>query len=99
MAKSRYRNRRRESGLAREYTDPLEVLYNDSNKVRDVYEEVVQKELENGSTGVAYNTTIHHQAANILVDMCCKYDQRATISKVCILVNSTHAIGNSWQKI
>ena len=90
MAESRYQNRRRESGLAREYTDPLEVLYNDSNKVREVYKEVVQKELENGSTAVAHNTTIRLQATNILADMCFKYDQRATSGKICILVNSTN---------
>ena len=66
VAKSRYRNRRRESGLAREYTNPLEVLHNDTNKVREVYKEVIQKELENGSTGVTYNMKIHHQATYIM---------------------------------
>ena len=62
MAKSRYWNGRRGSGQ--------EVLYNDSNKIRELYEEVVQKELENGSTAVAYNTTIRLRGTNILADMC-----------------------------
>lgn len=76
------------------YTDPLEVLYKDTKKAQEVYDEVVQKELENGSTTVAYNTTHHYQATNILADMCFKYGQRALIGKICMVVNATH--GN-WE--
>lgn len=77
------------------YTDPLEVLYADNDKARDVYSEVVQKELENGSTTVAYNTSHHYEATNILADMCLKYGQRAIVGKQCMLVNATH--GN-WEE-
>lgn len=72
------------------YTDPLEVLYADNDKARDVYDEVVRKELENGSTTVAYNTSHHAEATNILADMCLKYGQRALIGKQCMVVNATH---------
>lgn len=77
------------------YTDPLEVLYKDNAKAYEVYSEVVQKELENGSTTVAYNTTLHYQATNILADMCVKYGQRALIGKICMLVNATHS---NWEE-
>jgi guanine deaminase len=76
------------------YTDPLEVQYKDTNRARRVYSEMVQKELENGSTTVAYNSTIHYEATNILSDMCLKYGQRAIVGKNCMLVNATH--GN-WE--
>lgn len=77
------------------FTDPLEVLYKNNSKAQEVYSEVVQKELENGSTTVAYNTTIHYEATNILADVCFEYGQRAIIGKICMLVNSTH--GN-WEE-
>ncbi len=77
-----------------EYTDPMEASYRDNGKARRVYDEMVQKELENGSTTVAYNSSIHAEATNILSDMCLKYGQRAIIGKLCINLNSTH--GN-WE--
>jgi guanine deaminase len=76
------------------FTDPLEVTFKDTEKARRVYSQVVQKELENGSTTVAYNTTIHYEATTILADMCLQYGQRAIIGKICMLVNATH--GN-WE--
>lgn len=76
------------------YTDPIEASYKDNDKARRVYSEMVQKELELGSTTVAYNSTIHYEATNILADLCLKYGQRAIIGKLCILTNSTH--GN-WE--
>lgn len=72
------------------YTDPLEASYKDNDKARSVYDEMVQKELENGSTTVAYNSSAHYQATNILADMCLKYGQRAIIGKLCIDKNATH---------
>lgn len=54
----------------------------------------MQKELELGTTTVAYNSTTHYEATNILADTCKRYGQRAVIGKLCILTNSTH--GN-WE--
>jgi guanine deaminase len=55
------------------YTDPIEESYKDNEKVMRVYSEMVQKELELGTTTCVYNSTIHFKATNILADMCQKY--------------------------
>jgi guanine deaminase len=77
------------------YTDPIEASYSDTAKAHRVYSDVVQTTLKLGSTTVAYNSTIHAEATNILADMCLKYGQRAVIGKLCILVGSTR--GN-WEE-
>jgi len=74
----------------RDYTDPMEASYSDNDKARRVYSELVQKELELGSTTVAYNSTIHYEATNILADMCKKYGQRAIVGKMCIIGGASH---------
>jgi guanine deaminase len=48
-----------------------------------------------GSTTVAYNSSIHPEATNILADACIKAGQRAIIGKMCIVQGSTH--GN-WEE-
>lgn len=75
-------------------TDPTEASYRDNEKAKRVYSEMVQKELELGTTTCAYNSTIHYEATNILADMCTKYGQRAIIGKLCILLNST---SGNWE--
>ncbi|KAI1612687.1 hypothetical protein EDD36DRAFT_383933 [Exophiala viscosa] len=77
------------------WTDPMEASYSDTSKAHRVYREMVAKELENGSTTVAYNSSIHPDATNVLADTCLEFGQRAVIGKLCILVGSTH--GN-WEK-
>ncbi|CZR53975.1 uncharacterized protein PAC_03858 [Phialocephala subalpina] len=77
------------------YTDPLEASYSDNEKARRVYSELVQKELELGTTTCAYNSTIHYQATNILADMCQKYGQRAIIGNSSCTMNST---SNNWEE-
>ncbi|OAP57274.1 guanine deaminase [Fonsecaea erecta] len=77
------------------WTDPMEASYADTAKAHRVYGEMVRKELENGSTTVAYNSSIHPDATNVLADTCLALGQRAVIGKLCILVGSTH--GN-WEK-
>ncbi|KAJ9611383.1 hypothetical protein H2200_004567 [Cladophialophora chaetospira] len=77
------------------WTDPIEASYADTSKARRVYREMVQKELENGSTTVAYNSSIHPDATNVLADTCLQFGQRAIIGKLCILVGSTH---DNWEK-
>lgn len=69
----------------RDYTDPVEASYSDNEKAKRVYSEVVQKELDLGTTTVAYNSSIHYEATNILADMCVKYGQRAIVGKMCIV--------------
>ncbi|KAH0842799.1 putative guanine deaminase [Fonsecaea pedrosoi] len=76
------------------WTDPMEASYADTAKAHRVYREMVQRELENGSTTVAYNSSIHPDATNVLADTCLEFGQRAVIGKLCILVGSTH--GN-WE--
>lgn len=76
------------------YTDPIEESYHDVEKAKRVYDELVRKELDLGTTTVAYNSSIHAEATNILADKCLQYGQRAVIGKLCILVGSTH--GN-WE--
>ena len=77
------------------WTDPMEASYSDTSKAHQVYREMVRKELENGSTTVAYNSSIHPDATNVLADTCLEFGQRAVIGKLCILIGSTH--GN-WEK-
>ena len=69
--------------------------YSDTNKARRVYTDVARTTLKLGSTTVAYNSTIHSEATNILADSCFKAGQRAIIGKLSILQGSTH--GN-WEK-
>ncbi|EXJ59898.1 hypothetical protein A1O7_04045 [Cladophialophora yegresii CBS 114405] len=76
------------------WTDPIEASYTDTAKAHRVYREMVRKELDNGSTTVAYNSSIHREATNVLADTCLEFGQRAIIGKLCILVGSTH--GN-WE--
>lgn len=77
------------------YTDPIEESYHDTKKATQVYSEMVQKELQLGTTTCAYNSTIHAEATNILANICKEYGQRAVVGKLSILVGSTH--GN-WEK-
>ena len=77
------------------YTDPIEASYGDTAKAKRIYSDVVQTTLQLGSTTVAYNSTIHSEATNVLADMCLKYGQRAVIGKLCILIGSTR--GN-WEE-
>jgi guanine deaminase len=77
------------------YTDPIEASYSDNDKARSVYSALVQKELDLGTTTCAYNSTIHHEATNILASMCQKYGQRAIIGKSSCTMNST---SGNWEE-
>ena len=76
------------------YTDPIEASYSDTAKAKRVYHSMVGKLLENGSTTVAYNSSIHAKATNVLVDMCRTQGQRSVVGKLVIERGSTH--GN-WE--
>ena len=75
--------------------DTSQASYSDTHKARRVYADVASTTLKLGSTTVAYNSTIHSEATNILADSCFKAGQRAIIGKLSILQGSTH--GN-WEK-
>ncbi|KAF2169309.1 hypothetical protein M409DRAFT_65015 [Zasmidium cellare ATCC 36951] len=76
------------------YTDPMEASYSDNDKARRVYSDVVSTTLRLGSTTVAYNTTIHAEASNILAQTAFDKGQRAIVGKMCITMGSTH---NNWE--
>ena len=59
-----------------------------------MYKDVAKTTLKLGSTTVAYNSSIHTEATNILADSCFEAGQRAIIGKMCIVQGSTH--GN-WE--
>lgn len=73
----------------RNWTDPTEASFKDNDKARRVYDEVVKTTLRLGTTTVAYNTTIHAEATNILADAALKAGQRAIVGKMCITVGGT----------
>lgn len=77
------------------WTDPIEASYSDNDKAKRVYADVAKTTLKLGSTTVAYNSTTHAEATNILADSCLAAGQRTIIGKLCILIGSTH--GN-WEK-
>lgn len=65
------------------YTYPVEKQLRDPELARQVYEKVVQKTLENGTTCCAYYSTIHVEATNILADCAFQQGQRALIGRSC----------------
>ncbi|KAK0789998.1 hypothetical protein LTS16_012534 [Friedmanniomyces endolithicus] len=77
------------------YTDPMEASYSSTSKARRVYADVTKTTLALGSTTVAYNSSIHAEATNILADCALKAGQRAIVGKMCITAGSTH--GN-WEE-
>lgn len=60
-----------------------------------MYGDVVSTTLKLGSTTVAYNTTIHAEATNILSQTAFDKGQRAIVGKMCITTGSTR--GN-WEE-
>jgi guanine deaminase len=77
------------------WTDPMEASYKDNDKAWRVYSDVTKTTLKLGTTTVAYNSTIHAEATNILAECAMRAGQRAIIGKLCILTGST--CGN-WEK-
>jgi len=65
-------------------TEKIESTFKSPERAKSVYDSMVPKVLENGTTCVAYNSTIHVEATKILADTCLKYGQRAIIGKYCI---------------
>ncbi|KAK3673938.1 hypothetical protein LTR78_006140 [Recurvomyces mirabilis] len=76
------------------YTDPMEASYHDTEKAKRVYRDVVKTTLRLGSTTVAYNTTMHVAATNILTDCVLREGQRAIVGKMCVTTGSTN---ENWE--
>lgn len=80
--------------LVENWTDPMEESYHDNENARRIYADVRARTLKLGSTTVAYNSSIHAEATNILADSALNSYQRAIIGKINIVQGSTH--GN-WE--
>ncbi|KPI45214.1 putative guanine deaminase [Cyphellophora attinorum] len=72
------------------WTDPIEASYSDTSKAHRVYPGMVDTLLANGTTTVAYNSSIHPDATIALAEICKAKGQRAIIGKLCIEVGATH---------
>lgn len=70
------------------YTFPLEASMSDLKRARKVYEKVIKKTLENGTTCASYYATIDSSASNLLADLALEHGQKAFIGKVCMNRNS-----------
>lgn len=64
------------------YTFPLESKFSDLAFARQVYEDVVQTLLANGTTTVLYFATVHKEASILLAEICAKQGQRGLVGKV-----------------
>lgn len=69
--------------------------YSDTAKARRVYADVVKTTLRLGSTTVAYNSSIHTEATNILAETAFRAGQRAIVGKMCVTQGST---GGNWEE-
>lgn len=73
-----------------QFAHQIKASYSDNDKARRVYADVAKTTLKLGSTTVAYNSTIHFEATNILADSCYRAGQRAIIGKLCIVEGASH---------
>ncbi|MGB3389919.1 MAG: guanine deaminase [Pseudaminobacter sp.] len=64
------------------YTFPLEARYEDLDFAREVYGELVEGLLANGTTTAVYFATIHMEASLALAEICLQKGQRAFVGKV-----------------
>ncbi|KAL0270526.1 UNVERIFIED_CONTAM: hypothetical protein PYX00_007912 [Menopon gallinae] len=70
------------------YTFPLEKKYADEEFAQRVYDTVVKRLLQNGTTTATYFATIHPKGSVILAKSALKFGQRAFIGKVNMVINS-----------
>ncbi|XP_063311113.1 guanine deaminase [Pelobates fuscus] len=71
-------------------TFPTEETFSNLDIAENVYGEVVQRTLMNGTTTACYFATIHTDSSLILADIAHQYGQRAFIGKVCMDSNETY---------
>ena len=64
------------------YTFPLEARYADADYAREVYADLVDNLLANGTTTALYFATVHVEASLTLARICLEKGQRALVGKV-----------------
>lgn len=64
------------------YTFPLESRFADLSFASDVYEDLVDALLANGTTTALYFATIHKESSLLLAEICAKKGQRGLVGKV-----------------
>ncbi|TPK49194.1 MULTISPECIES: guanine deaminase [unclassified Mesorhizobium] len=64
------------------YTFPLEARYADTGYAREVYADLVNNLLANGTTTALYFATVHVEASLALAEICLEKGQRALVGKV-----------------
>ncbi|KAK6460615.1 guanine deaminase [Scheffersomyces coipomensis] len=80
------------------YTFPLENEFTNSNSTdsklkfaKDIYSQVIEKTLNNGTTCASYFTTIDPQTTNLFAELLLRFGQRGFVGKVCMDHNETYA--------
>lgn len=64
------------------YTFPIEAKFSDLEFAKNVYEEVVNTLLANGTTTALYFATVHKEASFMLAEICANKGQRGLVGKV-----------------
>lgn len=64
------------------YTFPLESRFSDLSFAENVYQDVVNTLLANGTTTALYFATVHKEASLLLAEICAKKGQRGLVGKV-----------------
>ncbi|MFB5089282.1 guanine deaminase [Psychrobacillus sp. PGGUH221] len=64
------------------YTFPLESKFSDLAFAKNVYDEVVNTLLANGTTTALYFATVHKEASLLLAEICAEKGQRGLVGKV-----------------
>ncbi|PSN31564.1 hypothetical protein C0J52_15947 [Blattella germanica] len=83
-----------------EYTFPLENNFSDLDFASKVYESVVRRTLDNGTTTVSYFESIFYDSSLMLVDIVERFGQRAFIGKVNMNVfNGTRYIEETYHSL
>lgn len=64
------------------YTFPLEAKFSDSHFAEQVYQDLVQTLLKNGTTTALYFASVHREASYRLAEICSELGQRGLVGKV-----------------
>lgn len=64
------------------YTFPVEAKFADIQFAQEVYEQVVQQLIANGTTTALYFATVHKEASILLAKICAEKGQRGLVGKV-----------------
>ncbi|KAG8231557.1 hypothetical protein J437_LFUL011735 [Ladona fulva] len=84
-------------GWLEEYTFPLEAKYSDLKFAKKVYDSVVRKTLDCGTTTACYFSTIHTNGSMVLVESIIEQGQRALVGKVNMNTNHPDYYGETTE--